>query len=187
VLLEATDESLLSIQNLLNFKGNWSDLTGALSQPATVYHSGAFWVLATDLADVTASEPTSANTDWLRTIPEVLRGNTLAESKYNQIADASVATGTHTFDYSLGDMQEVTITGDITIAFSNFPTGELATFIIDAINWGAFTVLYPAGIVFAGKTAPSYTSAGRDRLLVIKDKDEVYSLFIIGKDIGVVT
>jgi hypothetical protein len=40
-----------------NFKGNWTDLTGALSLPATVYHDGVFWALNTALGDVTLAEP----------------------------------------------------------------------------------------------------------------------------------
>lgn len=40
-----------------NFKGAWSTLTGALAVPASVFHSGAFWVLLSDVADVTAKVP----------------------------------------------------------------------------------------------------------------------------------
>lgn len=40
-----------------NFKGNWSDLTGALSMPACVRHSGRFWVLLANLANVTTAVP----------------------------------------------------------------------------------------------------------------------------------
>lgn len=40
-----------------NFKGNWSDLTGGLVMPACVRHSGRFWVLLANLADVTAAVP----------------------------------------------------------------------------------------------------------------------------------
>ena len=47
-----------------NFAGNWSDLTGALAMPASVWHDGKLWLLLTDLADVTASEPSPSNTDW---------------------------------------------------------------------------------------------------------------------------
>jgi hypothetical protein len=84
-------------------------------------------------------------------------------------------------------MQQLTATGDITLAFSNFPTGYVASFFIDAVNWGAHTILYPAGILFPLGTAPSYTASGTDRLMVIKDADEAYSLFVIGFDIKVVT
>ena len=47
-----------------NFAGAWASLTGALNVPASVSHSGALWLLLTDLADVTASEPSGANSDW---------------------------------------------------------------------------------------------------------------------------
>lgn len=40
-----------------NFKGNWSDLTGALAMPACVRHSGRFWVLLANLANVTTAVP----------------------------------------------------------------------------------------------------------------------------------
>lgn len=46
-----------------NFNGIWSGLTGALAKPASVFHSGAFWVLLNNLADVTASQP-GVSADW---------------------------------------------------------------------------------------------------------------------------
>jgi hypothetical protein len=58
LLLEA------SVIATANFKGLWSDLTGALSKPASVAHNGLVWLLLNNLADVTASEPSSGNTDW---------------------------------------------------------------------------------------------------------------------------
>lgn len=46
-----------------NFAGEWGDLTGSLSIPASVYHGGAYWVLLRNLADVTLSEP-GVSSDW---------------------------------------------------------------------------------------------------------------------------
>lgn len=40
-----------------HFKGAWSTLAGALAVPASVFHNGAFWVLLSDVADVTAKVP----------------------------------------------------------------------------------------------------------------------------------
>lgn len=40
-----------------NFKGRWSDLTGPLAAPATVFHDGTTWALLDSLPDVTAAEP----------------------------------------------------------------------------------------------------------------------------------
>lgn len=46
-----------------NFKGTWSSLTGALNKPASVFHSGAFWSLLNNLANVTTSQP-GVSADW---------------------------------------------------------------------------------------------------------------------------
>ena len=40
-----------------NFKGSWASLTGALNVPATVYHNASFWVLLSNLANVTTATP----------------------------------------------------------------------------------------------------------------------------------
>jgi len=47
-----------------NFKGDWSALVGALNIPASVFHNNTVWILLNDLADVTASEPSSVSVDW---------------------------------------------------------------------------------------------------------------------------
>ncbi|MFK5893232.1 MAG: hypothetical protein QM504_08435 [Pseudomonadota bacterium] len=47
-----------------NFAGEWSTLTGSLSVPVSVYHNNQYWMLLNNLADVTLSEPSHANSDW---------------------------------------------------------------------------------------------------------------------------
>lgn len=47
----------------LNYKGAWSGLSGELNWPASVSHNDTWWVLTTDLADVTASEP-GVDSEW---------------------------------------------------------------------------------------------------------------------------
>src|SRR5690606_21779527 len=46
------------------YKGEWGDLTGPLSVPASTYHSGQFWQLLRDIPDVEASEP-GVSADWV--------------------------------------------------------------------------------------------------------------------------
>lgn len=53
-----------------NFKGEWGDLTGPLAIPASVYHSGSYWQLLNNLADVTLSEP-GVSSDWIGTDTDV--------------------------------------------------------------------------------------------------------------------
>ncbi len=95
-----------------------------------------------------------------------------------QITDASPATTTtHTFNYTNGDMQQITCpaAGTLTIAFSNFPTGDVAGFIIDLVNGGNCTITWPT-MIKAGGAFPTFTTAGTDRMIVVSDKDGVLAL-----------
>jgi len=69
-----------------NFKGNWSDLTGVLNIPASVYHSDKTWMLLQNLPDVTASEPSDANSDWSKL-------TATASPELNAIASGTLANG----------------------------------------------------------------------------------------------
>lgn len=59
LLLEAT------VLATANFKGSWGDLTGALNKPSSVENNGSVWLLLNNLADVTLSEPSLSNPDWV--------------------------------------------------------------------------------------------------------------------------
>ncbi|DAB40287.1 MAG TPA: hypothetical protein CFH81_08820 [Sulfurovum sp. UBA12169] len=111
---------------------------------------------------------------------------TINKSAVRQIIDASVSAGTHTFDYANGDMQQLTVTGNMAIAFSGFPAGQVSAFIIDAVNWGSYTVTHPVGMLFGNGEAPIYTSAGTDRLLVTCDKDGIFTLSVTEQNIKAV-
>lgn len=51
-------------RSIVNFIGVWSELTGPLNKPATVYHAGQFWALLNNLANVALSEP-GVTGDWV--------------------------------------------------------------------------------------------------------------------------
>lgn len=107
-------------------------------------------------------------------------------TSYKQRDDDSLGSGTHTFNFSKGDMQKLTATGNITIAFSGFVPGRVSVMIIDAVNWGNYAITHPTGMEFSDGAAPVYTANGTDRLQIIKDADDVYFLSIIGTNIGTV-
>lgn len=48
-----------------NFVGEWSELTGVLAFPSSVYHDGNYWINTQEIPDVTASEPSMTNPDYL--------------------------------------------------------------------------------------------------------------------------
>ena len=56
-----------------NFNGKWVDQSGAVSIPFSVFHAGVNWQLLTNLADVTASEPSLVNNDWLDIVDRYTR------------------------------------------------------------------------------------------------------------------
>lgn len=77
---DSTDETYSDMQDLKNvmegvynnsvatsnFKGTWNSLTGALSKPASVFHNNSYWILLENILDITLSEPSDLNTDWLK-------------------------------------------------------------------------------------------------------------------------
>lgn len=82
-------------QNVANFKGSWSSLTGAISVPATVLHNDQIWSLLANLADVEASEP-GVSADW------VVQGGIDASKTANFTASRNAA-------YWLGSSLTVTL------------------------------------------------------------------------------
>ena len=184
----------------LTARGAWSSSTSYTPLDIVSYNGGS-WISLLASVGVTPVE----GSDWAinasqgaagtltniveDTTPQLggdldANGKTFDTSSYRQIADASIASGTHTFAYASGDMQQLTATGNCTIAFSGMPTGKAAAFIVDAINWGAHTITLPSGMLFDAATAPTFTAAGTDKLAILKDKDEVFSMFIVGQAIA---
>jgi lysophospholipase L1-like esterase len=78
--------SAATAQASANFKGNWSDQTGAATIPYSVYHEGNYWQLVSNLADVTASEP-GVTAAW-----EIIGGVILADD-LDQLQSFSVVDG----------------------------------------------------------------------------------------------
>lgn len=104
-----------------NFKGNWVDLTGALSIPASVQHDDTTWNLLVDLADVTLSEPTGANSDW----------SALSSTKLDPLPAFSESTitpptGTSTIvvDGRTGNGGTITLTENAVLELQNLLVGE---------------------------------------------------------------
>ena len=63
---QAKDDAVAALQWAGTFKGLWSGLNGALSQPAAVKHLDQFWLLTAPLANVAAAEPGTAP-QWVST------------------------------------------------------------------------------------------------------------------------
>lgn len=84
-----------------NFKGVWASLTGALSKPASTFHNGSYWILLNNLTNVTSSEPSDSNTDWLKSNLKAL------DTSYDSTASSLSATNLQeavdeVYDYASG-------------------------------------------------------------------------------------
>lgn len=150
-------------------------------------NNGTVWVCSNATGPVWAKKSLLA--EYAKLASPAFTGNTTLETTlisndtYPQTADSSIGSGTHTFDATIASEQQLTITGNITLAFT-FTTNVVSAFIIDAVNWGDYVVTFPVGMLFSNATAPTFTAGGRDKILVTHDKDNVLELFVIGQNIG---
>lgn len=114
-LESSAQQAASTAQSAANFKGEWSSLSGSLSKPASVANGGKLWLLLNDLADVTLSEPTPSNSDWIQV---------------TQVADRIVINTPVTISES--GFYFVIGSGDVTITPSG-STGQVFDFVA-AIN-----------------------------------------------------
>lgn len=109
----------------------------------------------------------------------------LVGSSYKAPTAVTPTTGTtHTFDFQNGDMQRVTSPagGTLTLAFTGFVLGQVCSYIIEARNWGNSTIVWPIGVEFDSGVIPTFTVSGKDKLLVIKDRNDDYSVALMTLD-----
>ena len=95
-------------------------------------------------------------------------GNQTVIEAYGENVNVIGSTGGGTQDINLASGNVVTATVDTsanTFTFSNPPaSGKCGSFTIILTNGGSQTVNWPAAVDWAGGTAPTLTTAGRDVL-----------------------
>ena len=136
-----------AVNSAANFKGSWSNLTGALDVPASVENAGAIWQLLGDIADVTASEPAVDNDDWLLMASSIsLAGDT---SVYINTVNTYTITNFNSFStYSVAAVRGViSISGD-TITYTGPATVDADTISItkDGAASSFDLVILPASV-----------------------------------------
>ena len=106
----------------------------------------------------------------------------LAESKVRQAPDQTAASGSVVLNYANGDYFKVTATGNISIAVT-ISASHVAGITLEAINFGAFTTSWPAGMLWSGGAAPALTSSGRDLLSFVRNGNNALFGFLLGRDV----
>lgn len=61
---DAAAVSATTSQSNANFKGRWSDATGAATVPSSYSNNGQTWQLLQNIADITADEPVAGAANW---------------------------------------------------------------------------------------------------------------------------
>lgn len=95
-----------------------------------------------------------STTAWYSTLftainADMVQGNfttrrNIAAVATGQVDKGTVGTGTVTFDTSASDFQRLQVSGNLTVAFSNWPTsGTEQAVLLKMVNWGSATITMP--------------------------------------------
>jgi hypothetical protein len=106
---------------------------------------------------------------------------TLATS--TEYVETSSALSSGTINLNSGNYFTYTVTGSITFAPSNLASsGSVNSFILDLTNGGAYTVTWWSNLKWAGGTAPTLSSSGRDVLgFFTENAGTTWNGFVLGK------
>lgn len=147
-----------------NFKGAWSALTGALAVPASVFHSGAFWVLLSDVADVTAKVPgvaaewkeaqTVSQLPWFTASGSIAKGGAAAINSDGTVsapaitaaaagASTAIATATYGAICYAADIDKLVIVHHV----SGNLKAQVGTLAGTTVTWGAVSATIGASAV----------------------------------------
>jgi hypothetical protein len=97
--------------------------------------------------------------------------------------EIATAISASNIDLSAGNYFTKTISGTTTFTVSNTASsGTVNSFILDLTNGGSATVNWWSGVKWAGGTAPTLTSSGRDVLgFFTEDGGTTWNGFVLGK------
>jgi hypothetical protein len=92
--------------------------------------------------------------------------------------------GNVTIDLSAGGFQKRIANTNATIAFSNPPATGAFALILEAVNFGAFTITWPASVKWPGALIPVFTTTGTDIVVFIsRDGGTTYYATIAMQDV----
>ena len=108
-----------------NFHGPWSDLTGAANIPFSVFHSDRYWMLLSNLVNITTKEP-GVDTEWVEIYSKPIKqretriSNTiLGEADAHKLIVITSGTFTQTFTAA------ATLKNGWYIYYKNAGTGDI--------------------------------------------------------------
>lgn len=138
-----------------------------------------------DLSSYLTSSAAASTYAPISTTVTLTGTQTLSGKTITGLRETRVAIAASNIDLSLGNYFTRTISGTTTLTVSNTASaGTVSAFVLDLTNGGSATVNWFSGVKWAGGTAPTLTSAGRDVLgFFTHDGGTTWSGFLIGKDV----
>jgi len=108
---------------------------------------------------------------------------TFTVAKATEYTETKAALSSGAIDLSTGNYFTYTVSGSTTFTVSNgASSGTVNSFILDLTNGGSATITWISGTKWAGGTAPTLTSSGRDVLgFFTEDGGTTWNGFVLGK------
>lgn len=109
----------------------------------------------------------------------------VATNTGSSLFEKKVALAGTAIDVTSASVFSKTISGATTLTVSNVPaTGNVVSFMLDLTNGGSATITWWTGVKWAGGTAPTLTTSGRDLLgFMTHDGGTTWSGLVLGKDL----
>lgn len=157
-----------------NYSGDWSSDTGSASAGDVYSHNGALWILLSSTGDITGTEPSASNTDWL-----LIGGSPIGEAVLQTLSGT-----TPTWTLSSGAAATLTLSGNTTITLSGFPSGSVAFFAFLRVIQDAGASGYTLG--FSGATVKTEAGSGLPTMSATASAIDDYVLYSIDNGTTVV-
>ena len=137
--------------------------------------------LVSNFNDLASEMSNSATITYVSTTAAAKAGDAFTGG----VREARVAMAANDIDVNAGNYFSKTISGATTLTVSNIPSsGTTASFILDLTNGGSAAITWWSGMKWAGGTAPTLTSSGRDVLgFFTHDGGTTWTGLLLAKDV----
>lgn len=170
--------------------GSYTDLTNKPTIPTVPTNVSAFtndsgYITSSALSPYLTSSTAASTYAPISTTVTLSGTQTLSGKTVTGLKETKVAMAANNVDLATGNYFTKTISGASTLTVSNVPaTGTANSFVLDLTNGGSATITWWSGMKWAGGTAPTLTSAGRDVLgFFTHDGGTTWSGLVLGKDV----
>lgn len=159
------------------------DLSGYLTSSAAATAYQSVLVSGTNIKTINGASVLGSGDI---TVADLQSQQTLLNKTLTGLKETKVAMTGVNIDCSAANYFTKTFTaGAVSLTMSNIPaSGVTAAGIVETINAGLATITYPTGSKWAGGTAPTLTSSGKDVLgWYVNDGGTTINWFVMGKDV----